>query len=47
MNLEEGQRQQELFGLAEKERQLEKAILAINRRFPNAVLRRSRSRLSD
>jgi DNA polymerase-4 len=48
MNLEEGPRQQELFDAAgEKERRLEKAILDINRRFPNAALRRSRSRLSD
>jgi DNA polymerase-4 len=48
MNLEDGPRQQELFSPAEeKERKLEKAILDINRRFPNAALRRSRSRLSD
>jgi DNA polymerase-4 len=47
MNLEEGPRQRELFGEGEKERRLEKAILDINRRFPNAALRRSRSRLSD
>jgi DNA polymerase-4 len=48
MNLEEGPRQQELFGLAgEKERKLEKVILDINKRFPGAALRRSRSRLSD
>ncbi|MDR0641436.1 MAG: DNA polymerase IV [Treponema sp.] len=48
MNLEDGPRQQDLFDAgAEKERKLEKAIMDINRRFPNAVLRRSRSRLSD
>ncbi|MDR0400579.1 MAG: DNA polymerase IV, partial [Treponema sp.] len=48
MNLEEGPRQQELFSpAAEKERRLEKAILDINKRFPNAALRRFRSRLSD
>jgi DNA polymerase-4 len=47
MNLEEGPRQQDLFDTAEKERKLEKAILDINRRFPNAALRRSRSSLSD
>jgi DNA polymerase-4 len=48
MNLEDGPRQQELFSPdEEKERKLEKAILDINRRFPNAALRRSRSRLSD
>jgi DNA polymerase-4 len=50
MNLEEGDapRQQELFGAGnEKERNLEKAILEINKKFPNAVLRRGRSKLSD
>jgi DNA polymerase-4 len=49
MNLEDGPRQQELFSPVEeeKEQKLEKAILDINRRFPNAALRRSRSRLSD
>jgi DNA polymerase-4 len=48
MNLEDDPRQQELFDDAgEKERRLEKAILDINRRFPNAALRRFRSRLSD
>jgi DNA polymerase-4 len=47
-NLEEGPRQRDLFDAnAEKERKLEKAILDINTRFPNAALRRSRSRLSD
>jgi DNA polymerase-4 len=50
MNLEEGDaaRQGDLFGSHdEKERTLEKAILEINKKFPNAALRRSRSRLSD
>jgi DNA polymerase-4 len=48
MNLEDGPRQRDLFDAgAEKERKLEKAILDINRRFPGAALRRSRSRLSD
>jgi DNA polymerase-4 len=50
MNLEEGgaARQGDLFGSHdEKERALEKTILEINKKFPNAALRRSRSRLSD
>jgi DNA polymerase-4 len=50
MNLEEGDlpRQGDLFGSGgEKERTLEKAILEINKKFPNAALRRSRSGLSD
>jgi DNA polymerase-4 len=48
MNLEEGPWQRDLFDTgAEKERKLEKAILDINKRFPNAALRRSRSQLSD
>jgi DNA polymerase-4 len=50
MNLEEGDgvRQGDLFGAPnEKERTLEQAILKINAKFPNAALRRSRSRLSD
>jgi DNA polymerase-4 len=48
MNLEDGPWQRELFDAgSEKERNLEKAILDINKRFPNAALRRSRSRLSD
>jgi DNA polymerase-4 len=50
MNMEEGEapRQGDLFGSHdEKERALEKAILEINKKFPNAALRRSRSRLSD
>jgi DNA polymerase-4 len=46
-NLEDGPRQRDLFDAgAEKERNLEKAILDINRRFPGAALRRSRSQLS-
>jgi DNA polymerase-4 len=52
MNLEEGDtpHQADLFDASsgkEKERDLEKAILEINKRFPNAVLRRGRSKLSD
>ncbi|MDR1970299.1 MAG: DNA polymerase IV [Treponema sp.] len=48
MNLEEGPRQKELFGAQdEKERNLEKAILEINRKFPSAALRRSRSKLPE
>jgi DNA polymerase-4 len=49
-NLEKGDapRQGDLFGAeGEKERKLEKAILAINKKYPNAALHRSRSRLSD
>jgi DNA polymerase-4 len=49
-NLEKGDapRQGNLFeDDSEKERKLEKAILEINKKFPNAALRRSRSRLSD
>jgi DNA polymerase-4 len=41
-------RQGDLFGAgSEKERGLEKVILEINKKFPNAALRRSRSSLSD
>jgi DNA polymerase-4 len=50
MNLEEGNlpRQGDLFGSGgEKERNLEKAILEINKKFPNAALYRSRLGLSD
>jgi DNA polymerase-4 len=51
MNLEEGAPQQaDLFDASsgrEKERNLEKAILEINKKFPNAVLRRGRSKLSE
>jgi DNA polymerase-4 len=50
MNLERGDalRQGELFGAAgEKERNLERAILKINQKFPNAALHRSRSSLAD
>ena len=45
MNLENlNSRQGELFGeTSEKERQLEKAILGINKKFPGAALRRGRS----
>jgi DNA polymerase-4 len=49
-NLEKGNlpRQGDLFGEdSEKERNLEKAILAINKKFPNAALHRSRSSLSE
>jgi DNA polymerase-4 len=50
MNLERGNspRQGDLFETGnEKERNLEQAILAINKKFPAAALRRCRSRLSD
>jgi DNA polymerase-4 len=50
MNLESGgSRQAELFEEAnnEKERHLEKAIFEINKKFPNAVLKRGRSWLSE
>ncbi|MDR2177784.1 MAG: DNA polymerase IV [Treponema sp.] len=48
-NLEKGDtpRQGDLFGAGEKERNLEKAIFEINKKFPGAALRRSRSSLSD
>jgi DNA polymerase-4 len=45
MNLEAGkERQAELFNAkSEKEQQLEKSILEINKKFPNAALKRGRS----
>jgi DNA polymerase-4 len=50
MNLERADlpRQKELFDNGtEKEEALEKTILEINKRFPSAALRRSRSRLGE
>jgi len=50
MNLETegGPRQADLFDTGgEKERKLEEAILELNKKFPNAALRRGRSWMQD